>query len=91
MSGKTRGYRAAPRLVPKVGRVVSVERVFEPGRGVPGIVTHVGTEWALVAVVSDLVFDGWECVRVRDVVAVTRGSHERFAEKVRTRSATTVG
>lgn len=63
-------------------RVVSIERVFEPGRGVPGVVRRVGPEWALVGVVRDLELDGWECFRVRDVVAVTRGQHERFADRV---------
>ena len=61
---------------------MSIERAFEPGRGAPGIVTRVGVEWALVAVVRDLALDGWECVRLRDVVAVTRGPHERFADGV---------
>lgn len=82
MSVKPRGRKATLRLAARAGRVVSIQRSFEPGTAAPGIVTEVGEEWALVAVVSDLALDGWECVRVRDVVGVTRGSHERFAEKV---------
>jgi len=26
----------------------------------------VGAEWALVRIIDDLRFDGWECLRVRD-------------------------
>lgn len=82
MSVKPRGREATRSLLANRGRVASIERVFEPGRGVPGIVTRVGAEWALVAVVRELALDGWECLRVRDVVAVTRGEHERFADRV---------
>jgi hypothetical protein len=60
-------------------RVVVIRRSFSTGLGV---VCRVGVEWALVRIIDDLRVDGWECLRVRDVESVTRGTHERFAEKV---------
>ena len=60
-------------------RVVLIRRSFSSGLGV---VCGVGAQWALVRIIDDLRVDGWECLRVRDVEAITRGTHERFAEKV---------
>ncbi len=60
-------------------RVVLIRRSFSKGLGV---VCRVGAEWALVRIIDDLRVDGWECLRVRDVEQTTRGTHERFAEKV---------
>lgn len=74
--------RRSTRLRPNERRVVSITRVFDTSRGTPGIVRQVRKEWALVQVVDDLRLDGWECIRLADVVAVTRGSSERFAERV---------